>query len=232
MDALALLWPVSCAGCGAPDRQLCSVCERELLAVDRAAGSLCDGLSLGAPCYVAGPYAGVVRAVLLAYKHGGAYGFARPLARRLSAPLTAACMGATRDPPIIVPLPSRAKRERERGYRHVEVLVRVALRASGMRVPVVRALRALPGRTGQVGLGAAARERNAARIALRRGGRGLRGAEVVLVDDIVTTGATVRAAVAVLELAGARVIAVAALCAAERADTRGNREVEAAARNE
>ena len=52
----------------------------------------------------------------------------------------------------------------------------------------------------------------------------MRGREVVLVDDIVTTGATVFAAREALENAGATVIAIVALCVAERRDTRRGNE--------
>lgn len=191
-----------------------------------AGGADLERPGFGVPCYVAGPYDGVVREVLLAYKHGGAYGFVRPLGTRLALPLRAACAAATRGPPVVVALPSRAARERERGYRHVEELVSRALRSARLGAPRMRALRTLRGRTGQVGLDAEARERNAERIALRRAAGSLRGREVVLVDDIVTTGATVRAAVAALERGGAEVVAIAALCAAERFDARGIPEVE------
>ncbi|WP_461638634.1 ComF family protein [Leucobacter sp. BZR 635] len=82
------------------------------------------------------------------------------------------------------------------------------------------ALQSLPGRTGQVGLDPIARERNARRVRVRRvSERRLRGRSVILVDDIVTTGASMRAAIAVLERAGARVEAVVALATAVRRDS-------------
>ncbi|QIK62982.1 ComF family protein [Leucobacter viscericola] len=91
------------------------------------------------------------------------------------------------------------------------------------RPRVLRALRTLRGRTSQVGLKLAQREKNAARIRVRGSARPrLRDREIVLVDDVITTGATARAAQKVLEEAGARVIAVVALCAVVRRDTRQN----------
>ncbi|CNI95375.1 putative amidophosphoribosyltransferase [Mycobacterium tuberculosis] len=63
-----------------------------------------------------------------------------------------------------------------------------------------------------VGLTTSARERNVAGRVLLSGAPGrLLGAEVVLVDDIVTTGATARESVRVLQAAGARVAAVLAV---------------------
>ena len=137
--------------------------------------------------------------------------------------------------PLIVCVPSRPARVRQRGYRHVELILSHAVRAlrrpggrlsSGAVLDVhrrpVRALRALPGRTGQVGLTSSERVRNAQRIAVRRGARArVRGRRVVVVDDVVTTGATVTAACETLRAAGAEVVAVAAVCRVERRDTRG-----------
>jgi predicted amidophosphoribosyltransferase len=79
---------------------------------------------------------------------------------------------------------------------------------------VVRALRMAARARDSAGLGSAARERNiAGRVSLTR--RHLPpGIEVLLVDDIVTTGATAGESVRVLQAAGARVTAVLALAAA------------------
>ncbi|MGB9226307.1 ComF family protein, partial [Mycobacterium sp.] len=63
-----------------------------------------------------------------------------------------------------------------------------------------------------VGLGTSARERNIAGRVLLRGRRP--GAEVLLVDDIVTTGSTARESVRVLQAGGLRVAAVLAIGAA------------------
>jgi predicted amidophosphoribosyltransferase len=66
-----------------------------------------------------------------------------------------------------------------------------------------------------VGLGTSARERNIAGRVLLRGRRAKRlGSEVVLVDDIVTTGATARESVRTMQAAGIRVVAVLAVAAA------------------
>ncbi|MGO3146473.1 MAG: ComF family protein [Leucobacter sp.] len=231
LDLLALLWPTSCVGCGCPDRELCNQCATEVLDVSSVDP---EEFGIGAggrlPCYVAGPYTGTVRAALVAYKHQGLFGLARPLGRRMGAVLRAACAAPAsevRAPPVLVTIPSRPARVRERGYRHLDELVRVAVRHERLPLEIVAALKVLPGRTGQVGLDAASRETNAQRISLRRGTwmgtgklmRKLRTRDVILVDDIVTTGATLRAASKVLERAGARVVAVVALCAVVRKDT-------------
>lgn len=227
LDALALLWPTECVACGAPDRDCCDACLAEVRGGRGEAARVRTPAGIAAT--VAGPYAGPLRALLVALKHSGRTGFARELGARLHAPLRAACnrAGGT-SVPLIVAVPSRPSRVRERGYRHVDLLVRAALRTEARTRPgreaarfAPRVLRAQRGRTSQVGLSAAERHRNAALIEVRPSARRrLKGCEVVLVDDVVTTGATVLAASRALTAAGARVIAVVALCAVERRSAR------------
>lgn len=196
------------------------------------------------PVYAAGPYSGPLRALLVACKHRGQTVFGRELGARLEPVLRRALArtqssvrarmpvtapAAVPGPPLLVCVPSRRSRVRERGYRHVELITAAALArfwtssetgaAAHPRLRQIRALRPLPGRTGQVGLSAAERERNAHRVAVRRFARSrLRGREVILIDDVITTGATVVAACEKLAAAGARVVAVAALCSVARDD--------------
>lgn len=240
LDLLALLWPCSCAGCGARDRELCAACAVE--AARAPPDGVLDIPALGVPGFAAGPYGGVLRSVLLAYKHRGAYGFHRLLGERMIEPLRAALAAehhrqsslasqgslgsfdetagrVAPSAPVFVPLPSRRRRERERGYRHVDVILRDGLRAGRLPGGRVRALAPRRGRVGQVGLRPSERERNARLIRVRRASvRAIAGRGVILVDDIATTGATLRAAIAVLEAEGISVVGAVALCAAERRD--------------
>lgn len=238
LDLLALVWPTACVHCGAADRDCCDECLGEVRGGrDEAAAPLRAGeLSAGAPAapgavipvFAAGEYDGPLRAVLVACKHDGRTGFAAPLGARLAVPLAEALrLPSGPGPPIVVCAPSRRSRHRERGYHHVELIVGRALRADGCRGGsagrpwVLSALRAERGRSGQVGLRPAERERNARRVRVKRRCRGLlRGREVILVDDILTTGATLRGARECLEEAGARVVAAVVLCRVVRRDTR------------
>lgn len=215
LDVLALLWPTECVSCGAPDRDCCAACRALLHEADGL-----PSFSLGVPVFSRGPYEGPLRALLVAFKHDHRFGFRRQLGPELRIPLVAALSTVrSRRAPLLVTVPSRPSRVRSRGYRHVDVVVRVALR--GTSVPLRRVLRTTRGRVGQVGLDATNRARNAELIAVRRCSKAIvRGRDVVLVDDIITTGATVFAARRALEYAGASVIAVVALCVAERRDTR------------
>ena len=241
LDALALLWPVACVACGVADRELCAACRAALHAqrtkvIDVRAPS-------GVRVRAAGAYEDPVRAVLLAYKHQGMTGLAKPLAGRLIEPLLRAAAGEcsmadswmagqqarrleARAPEVVlIAAPSRRARVRERGYHHIELLVSALLRelrsrgvAAGFRA-FPHALRTGRGRTAQVGLTAVERERNAARVTVRARARSeLAGASVVLIDDVVTTGATARAAIEALDSAGARVLGTVALCVVRRRD--------------
>lgn len=209
-DLSALVWPVACVGCGAADRELCRRCLDAL----RGAAPLAIETPLAqVPGYARGPYTGVLRDVIVAYKHGGRAGFARPLGAQLAHPLARALSHAE-GAPLLVAAPSRAAQVRRRGFRHVDAVLAAALQQIPDPATPVRALRSTRGRRSQVGLDAVTRAQNAARVSVRASRRAeLRGREVILIDDIMTTGATVRAACDAVTAAGARVVAVAVLAA-------------------
>lgn len=222
-DLQALLWPTECVACGAPDRDCCAECLDDLRRPEPVLrAELAPPGRHPIPVFASGRYTGVRRALIVELKHGGSSGFAGILGPLLREPLAAARRSAAGpDPPLLVTAPSRAEQVRGRGYRHVELIVREAQRGRASPLPGLRALRALPGRVGQVGLGTRERELNAARVSVRGRCRALlHGREVILVDDVVTTGATALAACRALAAAGATVVAIVALCVVERRDGR------------
>jgi len=108
----------------------------------------------------------------------------------------------------LIPVPTTARRMRQRGYNQAEVLAQALAEASAG--VVVRALARREGDGSQVALQRGERRANVqGAFTLREAGiRGIKGRDVVLVDDVLTTGATATAAVEVLGTGGVRSVSV------------------------
>ena len=217
LDALLdLVLPRSCSGCGLRGHALCRGC-REVLGATPLGQWLPDPCPPGLPAVRAlGPYAGVLKALLLAHKERGRLGLTAPLGSALAA--VAAPFAA--QPLVLCPVPSSAAAVRHRGFDHTMRLARTAsrhLRGSGR--PVVARGLLLPSRgvADQAGLSSAERAANLSG-ALRP--RVAAPARVVLVDDLVTTGATLQEAARALSTAGHLVVGAAVLGATHRRVTR------------
>ena len=194
-EALSLFFPVECAGCGAPDVALCTGC-RAALAPRPYSRTLASGLEV----YAGLAFEGVPARVLRALKEEGRTGLTRSLAPALRAAVAAAQPGSV----IAVPVPASRAAMRRRGYRVVDL---IAQRAG---LPVERLLVASRASADQRALGRDARRRNVAGTMRARDAAGRR---ILVVDDVVTTGATLDEAVQVLRDAGAEVIGAAAVAA-------------------
>jgi predicted amidophosphoribosyltransferase len=158
-----------------------------------------------------GRYAGPLRSALLRYKERGRRDLAGPLAALLASALDE--LAPARPPVWLVPAPSRPSAARVRGGDHVARLCR-AVAARRPEARIARPLR-LAGRTrDSVGLDAEQRAANlAGRVQVRDAALPVRAPDgVVLVDDVVTTGATLRACRDALASAGVRAEAAIVLC--------------------
>jgi ComF family protein len=115
---------------------------------------------------------------------------------------------------VFVPVPTTGRRRRQRGYNQAELLTRSLAGTTGQ--PFVDALERQGESRTQVSLRPAERLANVRRVFTLRGPEAhrVRGAHVVLVDDVLTTGATVSAASEVLERAGAAGVSVVAFARA------------------
>ena len=166
----------------------------------------------GIPVFALGRYAGARRQAIVAMKDRGRIDLSAPLAHALALGVDRLLGWGLLDVPLtIVPAPTRSWAARRRGGDPVTRIATLAT-AGHPGISVVRALRMKALARDSAGLDSAARERNVAGRVLLTGRRV--PAEVLLVDDIVTTGATARESVRVLQTAGARVSAVLALAAA------------------
>lgn len=202
-DLLDLVLPRDCAGCSAPGRTLCSRCAGALTGppVAHRPTPAPPGLP---PLMAAATYDGVVRSLLLAHKERGRLALVGPLGGALACAAGVHGRGA-----VLVPVPSSPASVRARGHDHARRLAAVAARRLGLRTEAL--LVQVRGVDDQSGLDAAARSANLAGALRAR--RRLDGLDVVLVDDVVTTGATLAEATRALMAAGAGVRGAAVVAA-------------------
>lgn len=205
---LDLILPLECGGCGAPSTRWCDVCVNTLKVHTDEPHLVTPRIDPGVPVFALGPYAGSRRQAIVAFKEHGRRDLAAPLARALALGIHQLLSWGILDPPFtIVPAPTRALAARRRGGDPVTRMARQATRDHpGIQVAQVLKTRAMV--RDSVGLTSADRERNlTGRIKITRPVDG----DVLLVDDIITTGATARESVRTLHKFGANVTAVLTL---------------------
>jgi predicted amidophosphoribosyltransferase len=212
---LDLILPLECGGCGAPSTRWCDACALELDVGPDEPHVVNPRIDPEVPVFALGRYAGARRRAILAMKENGRGDLVAPLARALAIGVHRLLTWGMIDTPLtLVPAPTRRSAARRRGGDPVTRLARAAV-AGHPDVAVAAALRMKALARDSVGLGTSAREHNiAGRVVLRDRRATLVGTEVVVVDDIVTTGATARESVRTLHAAGVRVAAVLAIAAA------------------
>ena len=212
-----------CAGCLARPKPLdaeffCVDCRTPFLnafpldAEGRCA--LCrSGLRGYDAAYCFGSYEGVLRQLIHLYKYACVKTLARPLADLLGRALP-----RDRYFDAIVPVPLHWRRQWSRGFNQSTLLARILARRSG--IPMVPALRRTRFTAVQAGLSNSSRRQNVvAAFRVRRGGamaRKLAGRRILLIDDVLTTGATAAACASVLKRAGAAGVALLTVARVDR----------------
>ncbi|MEP6648400.1 MAG: phosphoribosyltransferase family protein [Lapillicoccus sp.] len=221
-DALLdLALPSTCAACDEPAAPLCAACERDLRAslFDRPRRSMPDPVPIHLPPVTSrGPYAGVLRPLVSAYKDDGRRDLRPLLAALLAESITVSASGRS---VAVVPMPSSRAAVRRRGDDPVGDLVAESVAHVPGRPTVLPVLRPLRHLADQSTLGHRERAVNlSGAYAVRSGGAAeLHGRPVVLVDDVVTTGATLAEAARVVRAKGGLVVGAATLAATQRRTT-------------
>lgn len=221
MDALRdLVLGSACVGCSTPGRLLCRPCRSRLptSAHVTAPEPTPPGL---APVTVTGDYADLLRAMVVAHKERRAWGLT-PHVGRLLAVAAGAFSGA--GPLVMVPVPSAWATVVRRGHDPLLRITRAAtadLRSDSHQATCLRLLRLAHRPSDQAGLDSAARLANLSGVmavapaALRALSR-MGPVQVIVCDDVVTTGATVAEAQRALAEVGVPISGIAAVCATRR----------------
>lgn len=237
-ELLALAVPADCVCCGAEDLALCVTCERQVRLLTRrpfraeeqapALMNVDGGVIL--PVVAAGVYREELAQAVLSFKSHGQHQLVSVLARGLGQGISAAVAGV--DGVCLVPVPSSTSAYIKRGFSPVQLLLAELRRGTAIAgtpvVDVIRksrrraALEQLPG--GQKGLGRGARARRvrgSMKVPRRRRER-VAGRRCIIVDDVLTTGATLAEAARALHLSGAVVVGAVVLAATRPPDSAGS----------
>jgi ComF family protein len=233
-DLLALAVPVDCVCCGAEDRALCVQCDRHIRRLTRdpfraesGAPALMDvGGTVLLPVVAAGVYREELAQALLSFKRHGQYPLRSSLGRALADAVRSAAAGM--EVGCLVPVPSSNAAFLKRGFSPVHLLLReVSRHVPGLAVQdVLGKTRTgglqLPG--GQKGLdrGGRAKRVRGSMLVRQRGRNQVAGQHCIIVDDVLTTGATLAEAARALHLAGAVVTGAIVLAATRPTDASGS----------
>ncbi len=203
----------TCLGCHAPGSVLCPAC----LAPLRGHVQPVAIAELAIPVHAASPYDGLTREAILEYKERSSRSLAPMLGRLLADAVLAAARPHRPLRCVLVPVPSH--RHAPRGFDALGAVARSAARTlsrDGLPTRVEHHLRPGPAYLPMKGLSQA--ERRSRIIGAFRATEPFRpgpaGSLVLLIDDVVTTGATIGEALRTLTSTGARIDGIAAVAAA------------------
>lgn len=173
----------------------CALCRRGVRGFDAA--------------YSFGFYEDALRELIQLFKYGRVQTLASPLGR-----LLALALPSDQSFDMIVPMPLHWRKRWQRGFNQSELLAREISRRTSL--PVKRALRRVRNTSAQAGLTNAKRRLNVSGAFRARKLAAVNDQRILLVDDVMTTGATAAAAARALKLAGARHVTLLSLARVDR----------------
>ena len=181
-------WPLD-------DRGVCAACRSGLQGFDYAASF--------------GMYEGALRSLIHLYKYSGMWPLAKPLAGYLERAIP---LDESFD--AVVPVPLYWKKKWDRGFNQAELLARYVAKRRG--IPVISVLRRKRSTATQAGLASAGRRRNVAGAFALRARKDIAGKKILLIDDVMTTGATASACASVLKRGGAKSVSLFTVARVDR----------------
>lgn len=214
---LDLIFPPLCGVCGSGGSFLCPACREKLPTASPPRCRRCWRLSADDVCSdcVASPLdgarapfvlAGGARTLVHQLKYRSLHALAEPMGELLATDLTEHPLPID----LLVPVPLHPRRRRQRGFNQSELLVRVVAGRLGIELNV-RSLRRQRNTRPQVQADDRRRREENVRGAFRCGD-GVAGRQVLLIDDVLTTGATLRECAAALKAAGAASVWALTFC--------------------
>ncbi len=165
------------------EHDLCMICRESLANFDSA--------------YSFGSYEGALRKLIHQFKYGKVETLARPFSK-----LLVRALPLDEDFDVVIPMPMHWRKQWERGFNQAELLARPVAKRRGLKLSFN--LRRTRYTKAQAGLSEAERRTNLKDAFRVKRPEQIAGKRILLVDDVFTTGATLRAAASALKAAGAR----------------------------
>jgi ComF family protein len=209
------LAPPLCVGCNAEGTSLCVACSTSEILPFGARCFGCDSLSeasrtcikcrnIGAPHFVwiNTTYNGLAKELIQKYKFSEQRAASASIAKLMAETFLSlnGISDIQRSNYLVVPVPTATSRVRQRGFDHADLIARQI--AHRLKLQKANALIRL-GQTRQVGVARSVRLKQLEGSYKVRKPASIAGRNILLVDDVVTTGATLRSATRMLRKAGA-----------------------------
>ena len=192
----------SCVTCGTPFVNSFPLDENGLCTVCRSGGLTFDA------CNSFGNYEGALRSLIHLFKYGKVESLAKPLGR-----FVASALPVDTGIDLAMAMPMHWRKRWERGFNQAELLTREV--AKQRRIPVSHELRRTRYTKAQAGLTGQKRQENLTSSFAVKHAAAVRGKRILLVDDVMTTGATLQAASETLKSAGAAYVCALTLARVE-----------------